>query len=213
MVIGVLIPDRNDRPDFLNHCLSMIRKQTLKVNHIQLVNYPARTKDFDLTQRVRFGVEVLKEAGCDCILIMENDDWYSEDYIETMVNAWVNENKPDIFGTEYTFYYHLHKRAYNLLEHKSRASLMNTLISSSAVIKFPPDNEVYLDLFLWKELKGKTFKPIKPIALGIKHGVGLCGGNGHNSMRYKNEDQNLTVLKNFVDSDSFQFYKKIINNA
>jgi len=213
MVIGVLIPDRNDRPDFLNHCLSMIRKQTLKANHIQLVNYPARTKDFDLTQRVRFGIEVLKEAGCDCILIMENDDWYSETYIETMVNAWINEGKPDIFGTEYTFYYHLHKRAYNLLEHKGRASLMNTLISSNAVIKFPPDNEVYLDLVLWKELSGKTFKPIKPIALGIKHGVGLCGGNGHNSMKYKNEDNGLSFLGSIVDQESFRFYKNIINNA
>lgn len=213
MVVGVLIPDRNDRPDFLNHCLSMIRKQTLKADHIQLVNYPARTKDFDLTQRVRFGIEVLKEAGCDCILIMENDDWYSERYIEIMVKAWENENKPDIFGTEYTYYYHLHKRAYNLLEHKGRASLMNTLISSSAVINFPPDNEVYLDLVIWKELKGKTFKPVQPIALGIKHGVGLCGGNGHNSMKYKNEDLNLSFLKSFVDIDSFNFYKNIINNA
>jgi hypothetical protein len=208
VVIGVLIPDRRDRKDFLNHCILMVGNQTVYPDFIELVNYEPLSASVDLTQRVKYGFEILKTKGCDCVLIMENDDYYSKDYIKTLSENWENSGRPDIFGTDQTIYYHLGQRKYNVLKHSGRASLMNTLISCEAVFKFPADDLVYLDIYLWQNLKGKTFKPYNFLSLGIKHGVGLCGGNGHNSMNYKNDDKDLIFLK-CIERESFNFYFKI----
>jgi hypothetical protein len=47
-------------------------------------------------------------------------------------------------------------------------------------------------------------------SIGIKHGVGLCGGGGHkNTMWYKNEDPGMKWLASHVDKKSLEFYKSI----
>jgi hypothetical protein len=209
--IGVLIPDRNDRPQFLEHLFKMLEGQTMQPNFIELVNFPATSEAPDLTKRVRIGFETLKAKGCDCVLIMENDDWYSCHYIERMVNGWLNFNRPDLFGIDYTYYYHIFKNQYRLLKHPNRASLMNTLISCAITPNWCNDSEVYLDLHLWKKHKGTTFTPsqTKPIAIGIKHGIGKCGGNGHEGMIYNYNDNYLDILRNFTDLDSLEFYTKL----
>lgn len=211
MKVGVIIPDRRDRPELLDHCIKMIKTQTRKADIVNVINFVPTSNVPDLTKRVRLGFEWAKENGCDCVLIMENDDYYSENYIESMVKGWIENDKPEIFGTDYTYYYHIFKRKFNKLVHPNRASLMNTLISCDALIKFPNDSEVYLDMVLWEQLKGKTFTPKEPIAIGIKHGIGLCGGNGHDKMVYKNEDFSLDFLNRHVDEESFYFYLSLKN--
>ena len=133
--VGVIIPDRGDRPDFLKHCLSMMDKQTRKPDFIEVVNYEPKGHGYDLTQRVRHGFEKLQNK-CDCVLIIENDDWYSPNYIYIMVNAWEDAGMPAIFGTAYTYYYHIGKKEYRKLLHPNRASLMNTLISTYTDIEW-----------------------------------------------------------------------------
>ena len=76
MVVGVIIPDRGDRPQFLKHLFFMLDRQTVKPDFIELVNYKAISKAPDLTPRIRFGFDSLKKKGCDVVLIMENDDFY-----------------------------------------------------------------------------------------------------------------------------------------
>ena len=211
MKVGVIIPDRGDRPELLSHCLKMIESQTMKAYKVFLVDFKPKSKTPDLTKRIRKGFELAKDSGCDCVLIMENDDYYSKDYIETMVNAWIKEGRPELLGVGYTYYYHIFKRQYNKLIHPSRASLMNTLISCDTIIKYPSDDYIYLDLILWHQLRGATFIPKEPISIGIKHGIGLCGGNGHNAMIYKNNDFELDFLNNHVDEESFYFYLNLKN--
>lgn len=209
MKIGVLIPDRNDRPQFLRHCLRMIGRQSLKPDFVFVVNYEPTSEEFDLTQRVRKGFEILKNKGSDVILIMENDDYYRETYIETMVREFISAGEPFIFGTDFTIYYHVKKREFRKLVHSGRASLMNTLLRIDAPIIWPSDSEIYLDLFLWSQINGKTFTPKENISLGIKHGVGLCGGSGHNGMRFDNQDFNFKFLKSVVDEERFNFYSSL----
>lgn len=86
---------------------------------------------------------------------------------------------------------------------------MNTLISCETDIQWCNDNEVYLDLHIWKKHQGKTFSPKQPIALGIKHGIGKCGGNGHFEMQFPNIDMDFNFLSNIVDYHSFRFYSKL----
>lgn len=208
-MIGVIIPDRGDRPDFLINCLRMLKAQTLQPEFIELINFKPESKGFDLTQRVRIGFETLKSEGCECVLIIENDDFYSKDYIETMFSEWNKKGRPEIFGTSQTVYYHVLKKQFRVLKHPSRASLMNTLINCESVFDFPSDSEIFLDLYLWKQLKGKTFTPEKVISLGIKHGLGLCGGRGHKEMTLENNDFENEYLKASIDKESFLFYQSI----
>jgi len=208
MKIGVIIPDRNDRPKFLEHCKLMLSKQTMQPTFIEVVNFVNPTDNFDLTQRVRIGFDRLKNL-CHCVLIIENDDYYSENYIETMVNKWIELGKPDLLGTDYTYYYHIFKKQYRKLIHKGRASLMNTLINTKLNVNWCDNNDIFLDLHLWKKHKGLTFTPETPISVGIKHGIGLCGGSGHNRMVLTENDEDSKVLKSLVDKESFEFYNKL----
>lgn len=205
-MIGVIVPDRGDRPKFLLNCKRLILNQTRQPDKLLVVGHAPLTKQPDLTGRVRMGFDKLKEQGCECVLIMENDDFYQPDYIETMVREWNNHNRPEIFGTNETLYYHIVKREYKLLSHPKRASLMNTLISCDAPVKWCADSELFLDIHLWKTLEGKTFKANFPLAIGIKHGQGLCGGKAHKSMRFDNKDNNYDYLRSLIDQESFSFY-------
>jgi hypothetical protein len=150
----------------------------------------------------------------DLIALWEDDDYYSPKYLETMVEHWLIKDKPDIFGTEYTIYYHIRLRKYFTMTHKTRASAMNTLLKPGLKINWPVDHEPFTDLFLWtmSRLQGKTFNPGRHISIGIKHGVGLMGGKTHVDRfeRYEpprgTSDLDFKFLKENMDAESFEFY-------
>lgn len=206
MKVAVVIPDRGDRPKFLRQCKKMLKRQTRKPDAVYLMNFGPTSSAFDLTKRVRLGFEKAKRNGFDCVLIIENDDYYSEDYIETMVSKWQELGRPNLLGIDSTTYYHLKKRAWRTMDHKNRSSLFTTLISCKAEFDFPSDNEVFLDLYLWGVLKGKTFSTDKKLAIGIKHGVGKCGGKGHSTFIYTENDPYMSQLEKWTDENSFIFY-------
>jgi len=210
MKIGVVIPDRNDRPLFLQHCISALKNQSIKPDKVCLVNHAPYDEKPDLTQRVRLGFETLRHE-VDCVLIMENDDYYCPNYIESMVYGWDKMNRPEIFGINSTIYYHIKTKEYRILQHNKRASLMSTLISTNARFEWCADNEVFLDIKLWGQLEGATVKQDldRPLAIGIKHGQGLCGGTGHTTLRYKETDSDDSYLKQRVTEDSFNFYRQV----
>lgn len=209
MKVGVVIPDRGDRPRFLKNCLRMIEAQTKKPDHLIVVDEPSKSKKCDITYRYRKGYTWMSQTDVDCILFMENDDWYSPDYIETMVSEWVRHGKPDIFGTNYTIYYNINIHKWLTMHHKRRSSAMSTLITPRLKIDWCPDHEPYTDIHLWMKcrLQAVTFKPTKHICMGIKHGIGLCGGRGHTTKLERYENSNgLTLLKSTLDPVSFEFY-------
>ena len=208
MKIGILIPDRNDRPNFLEHSLHLLSQQTIKPDFVELVNFESDLKT-DLTLRCRVGIEALKNKGADVIFFWENDDYYSPIYLEVMLSYWNAFNRPKLFGLDNTIYYHLKSLKYSKMIHKNRASLFSTMITKDLDIKFPKDEEVFLDIYLWQNHKGETFNTINPICLGIKHNTGLCGGKAHSEkFNYNNSDSNFEYLKE-ITKDSFKFYEQI----
>lgn len=211
MKIGVLVPDRGDRPDFLENCIRMIKNQTLNDVYIKLVDYVPTSDDVDITQRYRVGYEFFRGLGFDCVLLMENDDYYSSNYIQTIIDEWIKQGKPDILGTNYTLYYHIGLLKHETFVHHRRASAMNTLLKTDLNIEWPVDDEPYTDLHLWKQLKGITFEPNELISIGIKHNVGKTGGHYHGSKleRYKNTDPQMDFLRANMDDESFNFYKSV----
>jgi glycosyltransferase involved in cell wall biosynthesis len=206
--IGVIIPDRNDRQKFLENCIRMIGAQTMQPAEVCLVNDAPLSNEKDITYRYRTGYDRLREKGLDAIALMENDDWYHPEYLETMVKEWEKQQRPDLLGTDYTTYYHIKERAYFTMFHRSRSSAMSTLIKPDMQFKWPVDHEPYTDLHLWHHLKGVIFRPERQICMGIKHGIGLCGGKTHVDKlhRYDHFDQDFSFLRAKMDEESFKFY-------
>lgn len=211
--IGVIIPDRGDRPEFLNNCLRMLKKQTLQPVGVALMNFEPRSSEKDITVRYREGYERWRGVGVDVIAFIENDDWYSPDYLEKMAEAWGKNGRPDIFGTDRTIYYNLNERAWKVMLHSRRSSAMSTFIKPNLDIQWPVDNDPYTDIALWRQLKGVTATFDPPICVGIKHGVGLCGGRMHTDHleRLENLDGSMVQLKQWMknDTESFYFYSNI----
>ena len=46
--IGIIIPDRNDRPEFLQYCKKMLAYQELDNMTILVVDYPAKDSECDI---------------------------------------------------------------------------------------------------------------------------------------------------------------------
>lgn len=225
--IGIIIPDRNDRPNFLENCRRMIKAQTFRegINHIKsilVVSDPAENDECDITKRYKKGYDKLSSGllgfEFDIIFLMENDDYYHPDYMQAMLDAWETAGRPDIFGTNYTYYYHIGIKKYFKLTHTTRASAMNTMIKPGLNFKWCPDNEPYTDIHLWETIKNKDlFGPEKIISIGIKHGIGKCGGKCHTDRlgKYTENDKDFSFLKEVMkdDNESFEFYSKVFAYA
>jgi hypothetical protein len=209
--IAVIIPDRGDRPEFLEHLKFMLESQTVKPDFVLVADWKATSDECDITERYREAYKIISEIECfDLIMFMENDDFYHVKYIETMLNEWLNNGRPDIIGTAYTIYYHIGLLKYFTMEHYERASMMNTCIKPNLKINWTADNDPYTDMCLWKQLKGHVFKPEFTISVGIKHNVGLSGGHFHGDKlhRYVNDDREMYFLKGLTNCQkSIEFYK------
>lgn len=215
MKTGIIIPDRGDRPLFLEHCKYLLSKQTVQPDIIEWVTYPPESEAKDISQRYRRGYDLLRNKGLDAILFMESDDYYAPSYIETMLKAWESAGKPELFGLMWTEYYHIKHFEHFTMRHEQRSSAMSTLIKPDLFVNWPPDSEPYCDSWLWMgpepRLKGQLFDPQEHICLGIKHGIGLTGGNMHvdrlaHYQKHGQKDLNKEFLKSVVDKKSFEFY-------
>lgn len=217
MKIALLIPTRNDRPGFLENCKRLIKNQTIQPDHIEIVDFEPLSGACDITPRYRFGYEKLSKMGFDVIFLIEDDDFYAPNYIETMLYEWEKADKPDIFGTTYTIYYNIRVWGQFTMHHHQRSSAMSTLIKPNLNIVWPLNNDPYTDVALYNQLDYKLFTPKELICIGIKHGVGLCGGQTHTEglERYTSNtgipDPNKEWLKNNIDQESFKFYQSILN--
>lgn len=210
--IAVIIPDRGDRPDFLEMCKHMLRTQTVQPDEIIFVDFPAVDDKCDITLRYRTAYHRLDGMNFDCILFIENDDYYAPNYIETMVRKWNEHGKPDLFGTGYTYYYHIGLAKFVKFDHKRRASMMNTLIKPDMQFEWCADDYPYTDAWLWQKIPNRvTFIPEKPIALGIKHGIGMSGGEFHRTRleRYRDHDSGFKFLRSNTTNEMFNFYISI----
>jgi glycosyltransferase involved in cell wall biosynthesis len=217
MKIAVVVPTRGDRPEFLNHCKRQIHRQTYCPDEVIFVDYrPVRSDTVDLTARYRKGIALARQKKCDFIAFWEDDDWYDPRYLEWMVKNWNNSGKPEVFGIQSSYYFNLRSMEGALFEHPGRSSMFCTCLSIKDDIwprlTWPADTERFLDLWIWRKwnLSRGTVNFSKEIyTIGIKHGVGLTGGGGHNTNAdfYKKYNYNKEWLHANIDDQSFQFYQ------
>jgi hypothetical protein len=220
MRVAVVTPHHDGRRGkFLERLKHYMAAQTRKPDEWFIIDQsvlPWKAGTKDLTKRVRIGCDMAKASGCEAVLIMEDDDWYSPDYIKLMLDMWQRKGKPQLFGVGYTLYFHIKASKYWMSRHEGRASLMSTLIRTDALELFtwPSDNHIWLDIDLWKQLKGATHNFSKLISTGIKHGIGDTGGVGHNSgfSKYR-PDPAWSQLKMALSNEDIQFYKSLCKSS
>jgi len=206
MKIGCLTPTRGDRQKFIEQAKKLMSEQTLQPDVWEIVDDKPLNNEVDITYRFRIGFERLKAKGVDVVIIIEDDDYICPKYIETMVNAWVQRGKPDIFGLNNTIYYNVITNKYTFLKHDGRSSMMSTVLNINAKIEWGQDNYAYTDMVIWKQLKGVAVD-LGFLNMGIKHGIGMCGGGGHQLdwARYDKSDNDKSFLRTST-GNHFNFY-------
>ena len=202
------MPTRGDRPLFEEQFYRMLDRQTVKPHEIFVVDFEPLSDDVDITMRYRIGYEKTKGKGYDCVLFMENDDYYAPNYIEEMLKGWVDSGCVDVFGTAYTTYYHVGIGRSFTFEHKNRSSMMSTLVKADLDLSWPADNYNYTDLHLWMHAKSRaTFRPeCGYICLGIKHGIGKCAAGFHNDSLRVYKDKGVSLKK--IVGEDIGFYEQ-----
>lgn len=200
-----ITPTRGDRGQLLEFCKHQLSRMTVKPDKSYFIDYTPKGTDVDLVARVREGIRQAEADGFDRCFIVEDDDFYPADYFFLMPDA-------DFIGDDHTIYYHLYFKSWQEWAHPQRASLFTTGFKISALkdFKWIPDNERFLDISLWNYVKNqhKSVFWRKSGAVGIKHGIGLCGGKGH-IQRGKNQDQQMEWLKAHVDTEAYTFYSTL----
>lgn len=211
----LITPDRNDRPRFLEHCLWQMDRQTLRAGAHLIIADQAVEGVVDIVPRIRKGINEARKMGFEYCLIIENDDYYPDDYIERMSRYF--DRGAGLIGIDHTTIYSLQQKSYRSSEHPGRASLFCTgfKISDLDNYTWPEDTLLYFDMHLWRHTCNKQFAFMQKPPIGIKHGVGYCPGNFHNGisngkpMKRFTDDSNMEWLKSHVRRESFEFYQKL----
>lgn len=208
-----ITPDRGDRPELFKHCIKQLAKINggKPPNNSYLLNDRPISEQVDLVPRIKKGVEMARRDGVEFVFIIESDDYYPANYFSLFGDL----SDTDFVGFSSTTYYNIRNRTYETMQHKDRSSLFCTGFRISALDKFnwPNDNTTFLDIRLWEYTirhdKRVKLLPDNP-CLGIKHGIGRCGGKAHR-LHLKNQDNNLHFLETYVDKESFEFYKDLMS--
>ena len=179
---------------------------TLQPDRIYHINYTPKGEGFDLIDRVTDGVFRAAKDGMDWCFVCENDDYYPANYFDRFTPYL---DKYDFIGDDHTTYYNLINRTFSTFDHGFRATLFTTAfrISSLNLFEWPADGP-NLDIHLWKYARHRKRKFIESGTVGIKTGIGLCGGNGHHR-KLRTPDPDMEWLKARVDGEAYNFYKSI----
>lgn len=207
----LLTCDRQDRPELLAHCKWQVGRFVSSFDEHLIVDYPAKSDRPDLTDRVKAGYEYAKVQGYDWVAIIENDDHYTKTYLHHIL---LKANESDFIGSEFTYYYNLKNRTWERSMHPNHSSLFCTAFRVSAMkdFKWNLANKVFLDVDLWKYARRFRRTFVELPAIGIKHGIGLCGGKGH-VQNLPNKDPDMKWLQSKTDEVSFNFYQTLSNQV
>lgn len=201
-----ITPDRGDRPELLEFCRHQLSRMTVKPDHSYFIDFKPEDDRKDLVLRVNKGIEMARQDGFDKVFIVENDDFYPADYFEKML-----QRESNFRGASSTICYNLRFNSYETLSHPGHSSLFHTAFNISALHNFmyPDDYSAFLDIRLWRfAIRTKSYELWEPIAISMKHNIGLVGGKGHR-IDYKYKDPDRSHLKELVDSEAYAFYQTL----
>lgn len=217
MSFGIIIPNRNDRPRLTDHCLFQIESQTKQPDYVFHINeQPKNQHVVDLAYRIKLGIIKGIEIGVEFFYVFENDDYYPNDYLENLERYRLSGNF-ELIGFDSTIYYHIGRKQWIKINHPGRSSLFTTGFASKIGYEIlnMEDHYLWVDIKLWKTNYSKKLIKMdnyKEFPIGIKHGLGFCGGMGHlPSFNYTFNDSKQFWLKKHTRTQSFELYNMLLS--
>ena len=177
----------------------------------QLGCCPGDRKAESLTGNV---LTALEHVQFDKIIIWEDDDYYSPDYISQQV---LRLNRFELVGEGCAHYYNVYERMYRVNRNTKHASFCQTALRASAIHALYTSclkrTSAFIDGRLWtKALNKFVFQDTRHV-IGIKGMPGRTGvGMGHRPKKgakvragFK-DDKLLAVLKQWLPTEYVDFY-------
>ena len=173
-------------------------------------------------------LEALKHVKTDFIVMVEDDDWYRQDYLEIQLKHLKDY---DLVGQNSFTYWNLNEKSYHVIKKTSRPAMCLTafkFLSVSEILKAICKNDPKViaseadrnridkgsvDIHLWNRFDGKklAYNEGENLCVGIK---GVQGREGHtlghfkeNNLNYWIADKEAKRLKELIGSDVTNYIK------
>jgi len=193
----VVVNDGNEEYDYSDYRQKIIKRT------------PKDGEGHSLCENLKVG---LKHTDADYILVVEDDDWYSSNYIEIMLKKL---KEYDLVGNSPAIYYHLSRKLYRNIKNFEHSSLAQTGFKGKLkpfVISIAEQGRPMIDLALWRSFSGnKTILQNEGLHVSVKGLPGESGiGMGHR-LKQGIADPEGTLLKGLIGED-YLLYEEILQN-
>lgn len=135
----------------------------------------------------------------DKILIIEDDEWYSSQYIEKMVSGL---DKNMLYGAGYARYYWPRELRFREFPEHKHGSLCRTGFRSEVLKEFEDacrSNDPSVDMRFWAKVQGEIRKEEPPLVIGMKGMPGReCGAKNYSKGTI---DTNMSMLRKWIGDD------------
>lgn len=142
----------------------------------------------------------LRAAKHDAVIVIEDDDWYSPEYVQMVVNRLESQPVMTLCGERPSRYYNVRTRCYRLPGNEKHASLCQTAFRLELIPRVLTvlGDDSWIDLRLWWKIPGELYDGCNVV--GIKGLSGRAGvGIGHRDGG--TPDPELTVLRSWIGDD------------
>lgn len=150
----------------------------------------------------------LPRIANDCILVIEDDDYYAPGYLQAMADDLAGA---DLVGTKFALYYNVALRVYRQHKNSRHSSLCQTGFRSSVLPTLSAVcsdiKQKWIDISLWEQWQGSkllALPPTPPLSVGIKGLPGRPGiGMGHRASVATNYTRDPTgeKLRTWIGED------------
>ena len=155
------------------------------------------------TQALNLAAGLARVKPYDRLVILEDDDHYAPDWIET-INAALDG--ADLAGENMARYYNAATSTGRQLNNANHASLCSTGMKGLALELFRRECKPgvqFIDVALWRNFKGAKHLFGGSRVTGIKGMPGRCGiGMGHNPDFHGTKDKDGALLREWIGQDA-----------
>lgn len=236
MKVSLITPTRN-RPEFFYLCQVWMERQTarrnihrwyvctdqeddLRIDCSLPVHVIKRTTSTEYNPASSFNanykalLQCAKEDDSELVLCIEDDDWYSENYIDVMLEYVARKPSALIYGEAHDRWYHIGNRWFTTMPNTQLASLAQTGFKKEVVdyaLTYLKKNgrAVDLDGTLWRR-SGITHEN-KYLVEVTSHHVGIKGGNEFAAGIAHGDNRNGQHFSwTWQDSDSYDELRHLV---
>ncbi len=146
-------------------------------------------------------IDISSKEEIEAIFIIEDDDYYSADYLSEMVKRIKGYQ---VAGEMCTIYYNVFTRRWVENKNEEWSSLFQTCFTWDAIPLFYSFRmEKYIDISIFKHAKSKNLFRANNLSIGIKGQPGRPGiGAGHSMAMNMAHDPNGDYLKKLIGTDA-----------